>query len=82
MKQKIGRKLLSFLLTLVMVIGLLPGMVLTVYADDPYNLKVGGTEVTSANASDVFSDSFVSYYRSSRLKYWGEMRWISRRFSR
>ena len=32
MKQKIGRKLLSFLLALAMVIGLLPGMSLTVYA--------------------------------------------------
>ena len=32
MKQKTGRKLLSFLLTLVMVVGLIPGMSLTAYA--------------------------------------------------
>ena len=32
MKQKIGRKLLSFLLTLAMVVGLFPGMSLTAYA--------------------------------------------------
>ena len=32
MKQKIGRKLLSFLLTLVMVVGLMPGMSLTAQA--------------------------------------------------
>ena len=32
MKQKTGRKLLSFLLTLAMVIGLFPGMSLTAYA--------------------------------------------------
>ena len=43
MKQKTGRKLLSFLLTLAMVVGLLPGMGLTAYAAG------GGTEVTQAN---------------------------------
>ena len=32
MKQKLGRKLLSFLLTLAMVVGLMPGMGLTAYA--------------------------------------------------
>ena len=31
MKQKTGRKLLSFLLTLTMLVGLLPGMGLTAY---------------------------------------------------
>ena len=34
MKQKTGRKLLSFLLTLAMVLGLLPGMGLTALAAD------------------------------------------------
>ena len=33
MKQKTGRKLLSFLLTLAMVLGLVPGMSLTAYAE-------------------------------------------------
>lgn len=32
MKQKTGRKLLSFLLTLAMLVGLMPGMSLTAYA--------------------------------------------------
>ena len=32
--QKTGRKLLSFLLTLAMVVGLLPGMWLTAYATE------------------------------------------------
>ena len=36
-KRKLGRKLLSFLLTLAMVVGLMPGMSLTAYAADiPY----------------------------------------------
>jgi len=34
MKQKTGRKLLSFLLTLAMLVGLMPGMGLTAYAAD------------------------------------------------
>ena len=44
MKQKTGRKLLSFLLTLAMVVGLMPGMSLTAYA--------ASTTVTW-NASDI-----------------------------
>ena len=37
-RKKSGRKLLSFLLTLAMLVGLMPGMGLTAYADDdpPY----------------------------------------------
>ena len=42
MKQKTGRKLLSFLLALALVVGLVPGMGLRAYA-------AGGTEVTQAN---------------------------------
>ena len=49
MKQKSGRKLLSFLLTLAMVVGLMPGMGLTAYAAESYNLWVGGVQVTSEN---------------------------------
>ena len=47
MKQKLGRKLLSFLLTLAMVIGLVPGMSLTAYAaTDTYTaLKNNATVV-------------------------------------
>ena len=42
-RKKIGRKLLSFLLALAMLVGLVPGMGLTAYAAG------GGTEVTQAN---------------------------------
>ena len=63
MKQKIGRKLLSFLLTLAMVVGLMPGMSLTAYADGTtYNpastytgfgdLNTNNTEVTISEVSE------------------------------
>ena len=45
-KKKLGRKLLSFLLTLVMVVGLVPGMGLTAYAadgDTSYTLTIPST---------------------------------------
>ena len=48
MKQKTGRKLLSFLLTLAMVVGLMPGMGLTAYA--------ASTTVTW-NASDIVTEN-------------------------
>ncbi len=55
MKEKmIKRKLLSFLLTLAMVMGLVPWMSLTAYADPvEYDLWVGGTRVTSENAENI-----------------------------
>ena len=37
-KRKLGRKLLSFLLTLAMLVGLMPGMGLTAYAASTYSL--------------------------------------------
>ena len=43
-KKRMGRKLLSFLLTLAMVVGLMPGMGMTAYADwdgDPYAKSCG-----------------------------------------
>ena len=40
-----------------MVVGMIPGMSLTAYADTSYDLWVGGTRVTNANASDVFNDN-------------------------
>ena len=44
MKQKTGRKLLSFLLTLVMVVGLMQGMGLTAYAaEQKVTFTAGGT---------------------------------------
>ena len=48
MKQKTGRRVLSFLLTLVMVVGLIPGMSLTAYA---------AADEVSENISLVASDS-------------------------
>ena len=48
MKQKLGRKLIGFLLTLAMVVGLMPGMSLTAYAD--------GT-VTEVSTADAFTSA-------------------------
>ena len=49
MKQKTGMKLLSFLLTLVMVAGLMPGMRLTAlaYEGDPYASLLNTTTVVT-----------------------------------
>ena len=58
--MKMKKRFLSILLSLVIALGLMPGMSLTAYADN-YNLWVGGTQVTSENMSDVFSDGKVSY---------------------
>ena len=65
MKQKTGRKLLSFLLALAMVVGLMPGMSLTAHAEDTkvgnatYTisdgvLTVGSGEFTIENWASVF----------------------------
>lgn len=51
-KEKLGRKLLAFLLTLALVLGLMPGMGLTAYADwdgDPYANLVGTTTTVTFN---------------------------------
>ena len=58
MKQKTGRKLLSFLLTLAMVVGLMPGMGLTAYA-------ASDTVVTFA-ASDLILNSENNRYESKK----------------
>lgn len=57
MKQKTGRKLFAFLLSLALLLGLLPGMSLTAYAAAAYNLWVGGVQVTSDNLIIDNSDS-------------------------
>ena len=48
-KRKLGRKLLSFLLTLALVLGLMPGMSLTAYAASVYDgnsyVNYGGDDV-------------------------------------
>ncbi len=50
-------------LALVLGLGLLPGMAKAAHADpiENYPLWVGGVQVTSANAGDVFNDGKVSY---------------------
>ncbi|MCR5793580.1 MAG: InlB B-repeat-containing protein [Lachnospiraceae bacterium] len=49
-RQKTGRKFLSFLLALAMVVGLMPGMSLTAMADD-VDLYVGNQPVTGTQSS-------------------------------
>ena len=49
-KRKLGKKLLGFLLTLAMVVGLMPGMGMTVLADDA-DLELGEGSLESANQS-------------------------------
>ncbi len=62
MKQKIGRKLLSFSLSLAMVFGLMPGMNLTAYADQQVSYvyyNTNGKKATpdgSCNSYTVVSD--------------------------
>lgn len=49
-RKKLGRKLLGFLLALVLVVGLMPGMGMTVLADDA-DLELGEGSLESANQS-------------------------------
>ena len=65
-KRKLGRKLLSFLLTLAMVVGLMPGMSLTAYADANYEAiditeKVQSATSTSELVQEMngFSEIFL-----------------------
>ena len=51
MKQKIGTKALSWLLSFALMLSLLPGMSLTALAATSYNVWIGGVEVTSDNSS-------------------------------
>ena len=61
MKQKTGRKLLSFILTLAMVVGLLPGMSLTAYADnDPVDYRTATVDGTTHAVT--FSDQQCTDY--------------------
>lgn len=56
--MKMEKRLLSVLLSLAMVLGLMPATSLTAYADGAtnYDLRVGKTQVTSANKDDVLND--------------------------
>ena len=55
-KRKLGRKLLSFLLTLAMVVGLVPGMSLTALATDNPSYTLDGTITGGGNAYANDSD--------------------------
>jgi len=63
MKHKARTKALSWLLSLAMLFSLMPAFSLTAWAGGvtSYGVWVGGVQVTSANASDVFGDGKVSY---------------------
>ncbi len=85
-KRKLGRKLLSFLLALVMVLGLMPGMGLTAYATTPTETLLttitgagsNASTATSANVSYstegvatlIFSGA-VSYQATPAWGWWG-----------
>ena len=61
MKRKM-KQLIGILLSLALVLGLMPGMSMTVQAAIvKYPLVVGKVQVTSENASDVFNDGTVSF---------------------
>ncbi|SEF76824.1 Putative Ig domain-containing protein [Butyrivibrio sp. Su6] len=61
--MKIKKRFLGILLSLALMLGMTPWMSLTAYADNVtnYNLSVGGTEVTSSNASNIVGDNTASY---------------------
>ena len=64
MKQKTGRKLLSWLLTLAMVIGLMPGMSLTAYAAEvPYASLKNTTNVINFDGKEWY----LIYYDESTV---------------
>ena len=50
MKQKIGRKLLGFLLTLAMIVGFIPGMNLTVIAETEKSETIDNVGLNDENA--------------------------------
>ncbi|MBE5851261.1 MAG: hypothetical protein E7298_14225, partial [Lachnospiraceae bacterium] len=61
MKHKSRTKALSWLISLALMLSLLPGMSLTAQAADSYNIWVGGTQVTSANAGNIDGSNKASY---------------------
>ncbi|MBQ3427319.1 MAG: S-layer homology domain-containing protein [Clostridia bacterium] len=52
--SKKTKRLFSVLLVLAMCFTLLPSMTLTAFADESYDLWVGGVQVTSSNAGNVY----------------------------
>ncbi len=74
-KRKLGRKLLSFLLTLALVLGLMPGMGLTAYATDTLLTTITATGKEQANYSTegvaTVSFSYSSGGSSAYYANWG-----------
>ena len=70
-KRKLGRKLLSFLLTLAMVVGLMPGMSLTAYAADYENIEITSA-VFDATSVSTLKDSLDGFCKlsSAEAKSW------------
>ena len=77
-KRKLGRELLSFLLTLAMVVGMMPGMGITAHAGEPTEallttITATGKEQASYSTENVASVSF-SYTANGSSSYvanWG-----------
>ncbi len=61
-KRKLVRKLLSFLLTLAMVMGLMPGMNFTAYADTVNHLETNAGETSIQPLSATASKNTISKY--------------------
>lgn len=51
--RKLPSTVFSMVLAFSMVLGLMPGMCVTAYADHQYPLWVGGTQVTDGNCNDL-----------------------------
>ena len=77
MKQKLGRKLIGFLLTLAMVVGLMPGISLTAYADgtvtevstaDAFKTAVGsGGKVKLTDSFELPLDNSLYFYKEMTI---------------
>lgn len=60
--QSNQHRIFALMLTFCMILSMLPNVGLTAFAAPPiYNIWVGGTQVTSGNATDVLGDGTVSY---------------------
>jgi len=77
-KRKLGRKLLSFLLTLAMVVGLIPGMSLTAQAEGSststltFTAKCNGSGTADDNVTwTVESDAQESTFLNSNGIHYG-----------
>ena len=76
MKQRTGKKLLTFLLTLAMVVGLMPGVSLTAYATETLLTTITATAKEQANYStaNVATVSF-SYTAGGSSAYFAKWGW-------